>query len=248
MHIKQIVEDTSTPAGRIFDATILMLILVSVASFSLETLPGLSSEQMQWLRWVEIITVAVFTIEYLLRVAVATSRANFIFSFYGLIDLIAILPFYVSFGLDFRSLRAFRLLRVIRVFKLTGYHTAVRRLHDAIMLAKEELLVYLGVSIMLVYLAAVGIYYFEHAVQPDKFLSIFHSLWWAIVTLTTVGYGDVVPITIGGRLFTFFILLIGLGIVAVPSGVLASALSEIRDREVETVRRERADDSENSAE
>jgi voltage-gated potassium channel len=116
------------------------------------------------------------------------------------------------------------------------------------MLAKEELLVYLGVSIMLVYLAAVGIYYFEHAVQPDKFLSIFHSLWWAIVTLTTVGYGDVVPITIGGRLFTFFILLIGLGIVAVPSGVLASALSEIRDREVETVRRERADDSENSAE
>jgi voltage-gated potassium channel len=119
------------------------------------------------------------------------------------------------------------------VFKLTGYHTAVRRLHNAIVLAKEELLVYLGVSIMLVYLAAVGIYYFEHAVQPDKFLSIFHSLWWAIVTLTTVGYGDVVPITIGGRLFTFFILLIGLGIVAVPSGVLASALSEVRNREAE---------------
>ena len=233
MRIKQIVEDTSTPAGRIFDASILMLILVSVVSFSLETLPGLSSQQMQWLRWVEIITVAIFTIEYTLRVAVATSRANFIFSFYGWIDLIAILPFYVSFGLDFRSLRAFRLLRVIRVFKLTGYHTAVKRLHDAIALAKEELLVYLGVSIMLVYLAAVGIYYFEHAVQPDKFLSIFHSLWWAIVTLTTVGYGDVVPITIGGRLFTFFILLIGLGIVAVPSGVLASALSEVRDRESE---------------
>ena len=238
MRIKQIVEDTSTPAGRIFDAIILLLILVSVASFSLETLPGLSPEQMQWLSWVEIITVAVFTIEYALRVAVATSRANFIFSFYGLIDLIAILPFYVSFGLDFRSLRAFRLLRVIRVFKLTGYHLAVKRLHDAIMLAKEELLVYLGVSIMLVYISAVGIYYFEHAVQPDKFLSIFHSLWWSIVTLTTVGYGDVVPITIGGRLFTFFILLIGLGIVAVPSGVLASALSEIREHEAEATRRE----------
>lgn len=233
MRIKQIVEDTSTPAGRIFDAAILILILVSVVSFSLETLPGLSSQQMQWLRWVEIITVAIFTIEYTLRVAVATSRRGFIFSFYGLIDLIAILPFYVSFGLDFRSLRAFRLLRVIRVFKLTGYHVAVGRLHAAIMIAKEELLVYLGVSIMLVYLSAVGIYYFEHAVQPDKFLSIFHSLWWAIVTLTTVGYGDVVPVTIGGRLFTFFILLIGLGIVAVPSGVLASALSEVRDHEAE---------------
>ncbi|SVE35249.1 uncharacterized protein METZ01_LOCUS488103, partial [marine metagenome] len=100
MRIKQIVEDTSTPAGRIFDAAILILILVSVASFSLETLPGLSSQQMQWLRWVEIITVAIFTIEYTLRVAVATSRRGFIFSFYGLIDLIAILPFYVSFGLD----------------------------------------------------------------------------------------------------------------------------------------------------
>ena len=89
MRIKQIVEDTSTPAGSIFDAAVLMLILVSVASFSLETLPGLSPEQMQWLSWVEIITVAVFTVEYALRVAVATSRANFIFSFYGLIDLIA---------------------------------------------------------------------------------------------------------------------------------------------------------------
>ncbi|MDX1472241.1 MAG: potassium channel family protein, partial [Flavobacteriaceae bacterium] len=82
----------------------------------------------------------------------------------------------------------------------------------------------------LIYFAAVGIYYFEHEVQPDKFSSIFDSLWWAIITLTTVGYGDVYPITIGGKVFTFFILMIGLGIVAVPTGIISSALTNSVDR------------------
>ena len=87
------------------------------------------------------------------------------------------------------------------------------------------------VSFILIYLSAVGIYYFENTVQPEAFSSIFSSLWWSVVTLTTVGYGDVIPVTIGGRIFTFIILMIGLGIIAIPSGMISSALTEARDME-----------------
>lgn len=87
------------------------------------------------------------------------------------------------------------------------------------------------VSVILIYLSAVGIYYFEHSAQPESFSSIFSSLWWSVVTLTTVGYGDIVPITVGGRIFTFVILMIGLGIIAIPSGMISSALTEARDLE-----------------
>jgi voltage-gated potassium channel len=91
------------------------------------------------------------------------------------------------------------------------------------------------VTIVLLYFAAVGIYYFENPAQPDAFVSVFHSLWWAVATLTTVGYGDVYPVTTGGRIFTFFILLIGLGIVSVPAGLVASALSKAREEESDVV-------------
>ena len=92
-------------------------------------------------------------------------------------------------------------------------------------------MVFLGIAVMLIYLSAVGIYYFEHEAQPDLFASVFHSLWWAVVTLTTVGYGDAFPVTLGGRTFTFAVLMAGLGIVAVPTGLLASALSRVREEE-----------------
>ena len=96
---------------------------------------------------------------------------------------------------------------------------------------KEELTMFSVVSLILIYISAVGIYYFENAVQPEAFSSIFSSLWWSVVTLTTVGYGDAVPITIGGRIFTFIILMIGLGIIAIPSGMISSALTEAREIE-----------------
>ena len=100
-------------------------------------------------------------------------------------------------------------------------------------IVKEELVLFLMVAAIFVFVAASGIYFFENEAQPEKFSSVFHSLWWAIVTLTTVGYGDVYPITIGGRIFTFFVLLIGVGIVAVPAGLIASALSKAREIEEE---------------
>ena len=123
------------------------------------------------------------------------------------------------------------MLRLFRIFKLARYSIAVRRFHRAILIAKEEIVLFFFVTVILLYLSAVGIYYFENQAQPEEFKSVFHSLWWSVVTLTTLGYGDVYPITTGGRIFTFVVLLIGLGIVSVPAGIVSAALSKARELE-----------------
>jgi voltage-gated potassium channel len=228
MNLKRIVEETATPAGRIFDSVVVLLIFASIATFSFETLPNLSPAVVSALDLAEVVLVVLFTVEYGLRVALADDRWRFVRSFSGLIDLVAILPFYVSLGIDLRSVRALRLLRIL---KLARYSSAIGRFQRAVALAREELLVFLGIAAMLICLSAVGIYYFEHEAQPDLFASVFHSLWGAVVTLTTVGYGDAFPVTLGGRMFTFAVLMAGLGIVAVPTGLLASALSRVREEE-----------------
>ena len=231
-YIKKIIEETDTRAGKAFDIFIQILIVVSLISFSIETLPNLTANTKALLRQIELVTVIVFTIEYLTRLIVSSNRKAFVFSFYGIIDLIAILPFYLSTGFDLRSFRIFRLLRLIRVLKLARYSSAVQRFHKAFVIAKEELILFLFVALIIIYLSSVGIYYFENAVQPESFSSIFHSLWWAVATLTTVGYGDIYPITVGGKVFTFVILVIGLGIVSIPAGLIASALSKAREMDL----------------
>ncbi len=231
MNIKHIVEQDNTVGGRVFNVLIYSLILVSIVTFSVETLPGLDEGVRKVLSVVEAVTVMIFTLEYLLRLFVANRKFRYVFSFYGIIDLVAILPFYVMSGIDLRSLRAFRLLRLFRVLKLLRYSKAMRRFARAFTIAREEIVLFAVVTVLLLYFSAVGIYYFESEAQPEAFKSVFHSLWWAVATLTTVGYGDVYPITLGGRLFTFFILMVGLGIVAVPAGLLASALSKARVEE-----------------
>jgi len=123
------------------------------------------------------------------------------------------------------------LLRLFRIFKLFRYSKAINRFYRAFIIAKEELVLFTFASLILLYLSAVGIYYFENAAQPEQFKSVFHSLWWSVATLTTVGYGDIYPITAGGRIFTFCVLMIGLGVVAVPAGLVASALSQARKEE-----------------
>ncbi|MEZ6123571.1 MAG: ion transporter [Planctomycetaceae bacterium] len=227
--LKRIIEDNDTRHERIFDFAIQSLIVLSLVTFSIETLPDLSEPVQRWLHYVEIATVVVFTIEYLLRIAVADQKFEFIFSFFGLVDLLSILPFYIASGIDLRSVRAFRLLRLFRAFKLIRYNKAIRRFHRALLIAREELILYLLVTLLLLYFAAVGIYFCENEAQPNEFASVFHSLWWAVATLTTVGYGDVYPVTTGGRIFTFVVLLIGLGVVSVPAGLVASALSKARE-------------------
>ena len=179
----------------------------------------------------EITTVAIFTIEYVLRLALCRPRFSYALSFFGIIDLLAILPFYISTGIDLRSLRAFRLLRLFRLLKLARYSAAMQRMRRAFIIVKEELILFGATALIILYLSAVGIYYFEREAQPEEFASVFHALWWSIVTLTTVGYGDVYPITLGGRIFKFFVMITGLGIVAVPAGLFASALSKAREIE-----------------
>lgn len=229
--LRQVIEENDTKWGRIFDLTIQCLIVFSLVTFSIETLPNLTETHQQWLRWIEVATVGLFTAEYLLRVVVAERKTEYVLSFFGIVDLVAILPFYLASGIDLRSLRAFRLLRLFRVFKMVRYSEAVRRLHRALLIAREELVLFSCVATLLLYFSAVGIYYCEHGAQPDKFASVFHSLWWSVATLTTVGYGDVYPITTGGKIFTFAVLLVGLGIVSVPAGLVASALSKARESE-----------------
>lgn len=229
--LKQVIEQSDTPLGRALDLFIQALIVLSLIAFSIETLPRLS-DSVQWgLECFEIFSVLFFSIEYLLRVYVATPRSAYLFSFFGIVDFVAIVPFYIGTGIDLRSVRAFRMLRLFRIFKLARYNAAVRRFHLALTIAKEEIVLFLGATAILLYLAAVGIYYCESEAQPEDFGSVFHCLWWAVTTLTTVGYGDVYPITVGGRIFTLFILLIGLGVISVPAGLVASALAKARQLE-----------------
>ncbi len=210
-------------------ASILMgLIILSVISFSLGTLPDLSPDLMQTLRVFEYVVVAIFTAEYLYRLATAEHKLKFIFSFYGMVDLLAIAPFYLTMAVDLRSLRVIRLLRFLRLLKMARYNSAINRLYRAFYEAKQELLISLGILLVAIYFSAIGIYYFEHDAQPEVFRSIFDALWWALITVTTVGYGDIYPVTVGGRLFTFIVLFCSMGLVAVPTGIFASALLAVR--------------------
>ncbi|WP_198659450.1 ion transporter [Winogradskyella aurantiaca] len=224
--IKSIVEYNDNTLSHYFAYFIQFLIIVSVITFSFETLPNISESTKFLLHIIEVVCVIVFTIEYLARIYVADHKLKFVFSFFGIIDLLAILPFYLSFGVDLRSLRLMRLFRLFRLLKLVRYNKAMRHFTEAMLLAKEQIILFMGVTLILIYFSAVGIYYFENEAQPDHFSSVFDSLWWSIVTLTTVGYGDVYPITVGGKVFTFFILLIGLGIVAIPTGIISSSLTK----------------------
>ena len=243
--LKNLVEHPETRAGRIFELTIQSLIVTSLVVYSIETLPSVR-EAMEddvpdvlttLLSLIEVVTVAVFTFEYALRLAVADRKLRFVFSFYGIIDFLAILPFYLTLfaGLggrvDLRTIRALRLFRLFRVFKLARYSSALVRFQRAFIAAREELILYLILTLVMLYFAAAGIYFFESESQPEAFSSIFSSLWWAVATLTTVGYGDVYPVTPGGRLFTFFVLMVGLGVVAVPAGIVAAALEQARGRD-----------------
>jgi len=228
---RKIVEQSDTRQGRAFDVAIQILIVVSVATFAIETLPGLSEDTLRLLQFSEAVIVVVFTAEYLLRLYSSSRRLAFVFSFYGIIDLLAILPFYLALGFDLRSLRILRLARLAVMLKLVRYSQAARRYQMAFKLVREEVVIFGLFSLALIYLSAVGIYFCEHKAQPEVFASVFDGLWWAIVTLTTLGYGDVVPITPGGKVFTFFVLIIGLAMIAIPSGLVASALSKVRNTE-----------------
>ncbi len=231
--LRKVVEQTDTRLGLMFDLTVQITIVISLIAISIETLPNLSKPTLAAIQTIEITVVCLFTLEYLLRLLVAPRKIGFVRSFWGVIDLLAILPYYlvfIGFGVGFELivLRAFRLLRIIRILKLARYSKSIARLGLAFKIARGDLvLALIGASIML-FVASFGIYQFENAAQPDTFTSVFDSLWWALATLTTVGYGDIYPITVGGKIFTGVILMIGLGVVAVPAAIISSSLTEAK--------------------
>ncbi|MEC7662984.1 MAG: ion transporter [Pseudomonadota bacterium] len=229
-----IVNQPDTRAGKVFDLTVQGLVIVSLISFSVATLPDLSNNTLELLRWIEVTVVVLFTAEYLLRLEAAGQPLAYALSFFGVVDLLAILPFYLTTGIELRAVKVQRALRIISPIKLTRYNAAMSRFARSFALAKEEFALFVIATMMILFLAAVGIYYFERDAQPEAFASVFHSLWWAVTTLTTVGYGDVYPITVGGRFFTYIVVMVGLGVIAVPASVLASALTRAREEEVRT--------------
>ncbi|MDA8871586.1 ion transporter [Flavobacteriaceae bacterium] len=209
-----------------FEKSIQVLILISIINFSVQTLPNLSVRLIKILNIVELFSILIFSLEYLLRLFTSPKPFRFFFSFFGLIDLIAILPFYVSLGMDLKSLRAVRLFRLLRLLKFLRYHDTLSNLKQSLDDVKRELFLFSFATVLLIYFSSVGIYFFENEAQPDAFSSIFAAMWWSVATLTTVGYGDIYPITAGGKIFSTFIVFIGLGLVAIPTGIVASSLTK----------------------
>ena len=203
------------------------LILLYMLSLSLETVPSLN-KYADIFSTISIIITTIFVAELVLRLIVTEHPLKYLTSFYGIVDLVAILPALV--GADTKSLRALRLLRIFKLFKSKQINDAVIRLQLAFHEIKRDLLVFSFLAFIFIYFSAVGIYHFEHEAQPEQFGSIPASLWWAIVSLTTVGYGDAYPITAAGKFFAGIVLIIGIGIVALPTGLIASALTGIKQK------------------
>lgn len=219
------------------------LILYSALSMGIETLPELPGWARTMLAASEIAVVAVFTVEYVLRLATSPAPGGYARSFFGIVDLLAIAPFYLGLvfaglGVDLRAIRALRLLRLVRLLKLARYTSAIDRFAAAWRAVKEEVAVFGAAAIIVLYVCALVIWQFEHEAQPEAFASVLDAMWWAAVTLTTVGYGDVYPVTPVGRIFTVLMLFVALGIIAIPTGLVASALSAIRAREAAAESRE----------
>ena len=205
---------------------LIFLILVSVIAYALET----EYQQVTIFKIICTAVAVIFAIEYALRVWSASlqpkGRLGYIFSFYGVVDLLAFLPALLipaaSGGL---LLRILRLLRLAQILKIRALKKGILRLNLALSKAKGDLAVSCAFSIFLIFIGAVGMYYVEGKVQPDDFGSIPRALWWSVSTLTTVGYGDVYPVTAWGKVLAAFVAFVGITAVAMPAGILAAAFS-----------------------
>jgi voltage-gated potassium channel len=231
-------EARATPLERAANLFLTLLIAVNVAAVVLETMPSLRAAFGDWLDRLEAVSVAIFTVEYLARVWTAPvgprfaepvrGRIRYVFTPLALIDLLAILPTYVaSLGLvDLRYVRAVRLVRMLRVFKIARYSEALHTFGRVFRKRQPELaLITVFLSLLLV-VASAAMYQAENAAQPDLFSSVPATMWWTITTLTTVGYGDMYPVTPWGRLLGGAISLLGIGFFALPAGILAAAFAE----------------------
>jgi Ion transport protein. len=208
------------------------LIILNIIALILESYQEIGSKYGDIFWYIELISVIIFTLEYIARLyssnADGSSRTSFCLSFYGVIDLIAFLPFYTPFliTIDLRIVRILRILRLTRVFKLGRYNKSFKTIKKVLLDTKEELIITMSIAFVLILLSSTLMYYAESSVQPEKFKSIGHSFWWAIATLTTVGYGDIYPITSTGKVLSSIIAIIGIGFVALPTGIISSSFIE----------------------
>lgn len=222
--IPEIIDGTHPDYGLGVAYAFQALIVLSAIVISVETVPGLPPGLTRVLRGIEFFVLVVFALEYLTRVVCARNPLRYIFSFWGAVDLLAWLPILLFLEPQWAAVRFLRALRLVRLLKLMHTNRALLRLQATISRIRGELMVFVFLAAIMIYIAGVGIYIFEHDAQPDKFTSIPVSLWWAVVSFTTVGYGDIYPITAQGRAFTSGILFIGLGVIAVPTALITSSL------------------------
>jgi voltage-gated potassium channel len=219
------------------DLSITLLIVFNVLAVMLETVTWIDEPYHPFFAAFELFSVAVFTTEYLLRLWSCTSDPRYAEPVRGrlryasrpmpLVDLLAVAPFYLEFlAVDLRMVRALRLFRLFRIFKLARYADSMRTLGVVLRSRREELLVTLFVVVVLLVFASSAMYYVENEAQPEQFSSIPASMWWGVATLTTVGYGDVYPVTTAGRFLGAGIAILGVGLFALPTGILASGFSE----------------------
>ncbi len=224
-------------ASKIFDIFIVTLIALNVISIILETVQSIYTKAPRLFQGFEIFSVCVFSIEYVLRLWSCTVNPSYAAPVAGrlrfakkpliIFDLLAVLPFYLPFlGLDLRFIRALRLFRLFRVAKLGRYSQALQTFGRIFATKKEELFMIIFLLLLLIILASSLMYFAEHDAQPDVFSSIPQAMWWSIITLTTVGYGDVYPITAIGKVLAAFIALLGIGMFALPTGILGAAFIE----------------------
>lgn len=240
-----ILDGTHPRLGRSVAFALDGLIVLSALAIAVETVPGLPRGWQFTLQVFEDVIIFVFASEYMVRLLSAPRKRDYALSFWGIIDLLAWLPALLLFLPATQAIRVLRLVRLLRLIKLFDTAPALHRLATAFGRVRAELVVWGVLSALLLYVAAVGIYVFENPAQPEVFSSIPAALWWSVVSFTTVGYGDMFPITPGGRIMTTFMLFIGLGIFAVPAAIVTTALLEaetnVRPRSRD--RRGDADDS-----
>ncbi len=224
--LHEVIFEADTPAGKAFDIALLVAIGMSVAAVSLESVPELGHRYRPWLRGLEWVMTVGFTLEYGLRLLSVRRPARYALSFFGLVDLMAILPTYLSLLVAgshaLTVVRVLRLLRIFRILKLAQYVIEAQILSRAIAASGRKITVFIGVVLSLVLIIGSVMYLVEG--EESGFTSIPQSIYWAIVTMTTVGYGDIAPQTTLGKLIASVVMLLGYGVLAVPTGIVSSEI------------------------
>jgi voltage-gated potassium channel len=213
---------------------IFLTIIINISAFSLDTVKSLHTAYGDILSNIEMVTVGIFTVELLTRYLVIGANNNYTglkgrlkytFTFYTLVDIIAILPFLLSiFGINTYFIRILRLLRVFKLFRVAKVTIFDEAIHRVLVEEREHLLIIFGFIGIILILLTVMVYYAESTIQPEVFSSIPQTLWWAVVTLSTVGYGDMYPLSVFGRIATSFITMLGIAFYAIPGSLFTAAL------------------------